>query len=221
MNPTAVQPAIFHKAKGLNDIESVVKLPDGFVPFALNMDVDNHTYDRRKGRDFSFLSSGNSVVMMASLTWDDGTTHNIAAMGAFLYDLSLTFTKALPAAYRMILQSPDATYWNITPDSNGFINPTSLTVAPTATPQTADLTINNGESFIFQRSAASTRITADSAYFGWYLLQYGVGTAITTYTDDIVFTTASGFTMKIIDSGSKTHSLSMQNTGELWSIMTP
>lgn len=213
LNPTQADPVIFDKYKGMNDRQAPCKLERGNTSFEINLDAGTNSAERRAGRDFYFYSDTGAVTGLWQVTWQDGITTQIAAIGSKLYDLTQTFTFLIAAGTRMVLQSPNLLYWNITPNSNGLIQPT-VVAAPAATPQAADFTVQNGESLGFARSGATTRLTADSGRYGWYLFQYGVSSGSTTYTTDIVFTAASGFKLKIKDP-TLTFTLDITNAGNL------
>jgi hypothetical protein len=215
LNPTKVQPVIFDKYSGVNDRQAPCKLERGNVSFEVNLDASNRVAKRRFGRDFFFLDPlAGSATGLWQTAWADGSVIDIGAIGSILYDLTFTFSAIIASGFRLIIQSPDLNYWDVTPNVDGVINPTAI-AAPAAIPQAANLTIQNGESFGFARGSGVTRLIADVDHFGWYLLGYGPSIATTTYTDDVVFTIASGFSFRIVDYQSNTWKFQMSNDGNL------
>lgn len=218
MNPTQVFSDIIQGAKGLNDSYGETKLPPGFVPFAVNYSASGDTWNRRSGRTFFLLETG-QVMMISTLQWDDGTSNNIADIGSTLYDLSVVFTYLVASGTRLIIQSPDLNYWDVTPnDTTGLINPTVVAV-PAATPQVANFIVLNGESFGFVNSTGKiTRLAADQDHFGWYLQGLGATTSLVPISTDLVFTVASGFSFRIKDYLANTWSLQMDNSGGFYAV---
>lgn len=121
----------------------------------------------------------------------------------------------LDTGVRLILQSPDLTYWNVTPDVNGLILPTAVST-PSATPQTADLILMPGEYIAFKYSTTSLLLLCDQNHLGWYTQSIGIPTTEFTVTDDMVFTVASGFVLRMEDDTSNTWEFSVSNDGNLF-----
>lgn len=218
MNPSNAQPVIDNEANGLNDAFGETKVPRGTLPFALNYLANGDTWDRRLGRDFFILQSG-MVTLISPTAWQDGVVVNIAVIGTQGYDLTTQFTFLIAYGNRLIIQSPDLNYWDVTPnDSTGLINPT-IVALPATPPQNADFTVQNGESFGFINSASSVvRLDADETYYGWYEKSYGSSTSLVTFTSDLVFTIASGYSFRIKDSHGNTWRLYTTNDGNLENV---
>lgn len=214
LNPTQADPIVFDKYKGMNDKQAPCKLERGNVSFEINLDASTYAASRRAGRDFFFYTDDGAVTGLWQITWQDGITTDIASIGSEIYDLTFTFTFMLASGSRLVLQSPDLNYWDITPNANGLINPTVI-AAPGAVPQAANFTVLNGESFGFETSGQVTRLAADQEHYGWYLIGYGVSNATTTYTSDLVFTVASGFSFRIQDNNTNMWRFSITNDGNL------
>lgn len=214
MNPTQDQPIVFDSARGINDAVSMPKIKKGFIPFSCNLLAQGDVWDRRKGRDFYLLQTG-FVLSIYTCRFEDNQVFNIAQIGQYLYNLSNTFSYLVANGTRLVIQSPDLNYWNITPNSSGLISPV-VVAAPAAAAQTANFTVLNGESFGFIGSTGNvTRLTASQDYNGWYLEGYGITTAITSITTDMVFTVASGFSFRIQDYSGNVWKMTMDNSGNL------
>ncbi len=164
----------------------------------------------------SFLVDGSAVLGIAVLTWSDGTISEVVQFGSALYDMSATFTYLVKAGVKLYIQSANGSYWNCTPDSTtGLITP-SDSVVPTATPQAANFTVANGETFGFDLSSTATmQLDANLDRGGWFLNGVGGSFGATLITTDMVFTVASGFSFRITDYTGNTWSLSMSNDGDL------
>lgn len=213
-SPTSVSPYVFNKAKGLNDVEGVTKIPPGFTTFAINLTAGSDVWPRRNGRSMYFLDDGNIVTNIFSTSWSDGLTVNIATMGPLIYDLTFTFTYLFGSGIRLILQSPDLNYWDCSANPlTEQINPTVI-AAPSASPQAANLTVQNGESIGFTGTSQTIRLASDQDHGGWYTLSLGQTNGFTTFTDDVVFTNASGFSLIIIDYTGNHWKFSVTNDGE-------
>jgi hypothetical protein len=212
--PSSVAPDVFNHALGLNDRESVLKLQNGFIPFACNILADNDTWDRRAGRDMVYLVPDQPVLGIGLLTWDDGTIIEIAQFGSTMYDMTFLFTYYMDGG-RVIIQSPDGSYWSIFDTTLGVIAPLSV-AAPSATPQAANFTVANGESFGFEVSATqAVGLLCDQDHIGWYLQGYGASIGSTVYSTDLVFTIASGFSFRKVDYSGNTWAYSMTDGGNL------
>lgn len=217
LQPTDSALEVFKGAKGIDDQSSIVKLDPGFASFVSNLEASSDVWKRRAGRDFSFLGSGNSLIV-ALLTWDDGTYTEIASFGSVVYDMTTAITYILNSGVKLIIQSADLNYWNVTPDANGLINPV-VVAAPSATSQAANFTVANGESIAFKISAtAATQILCDVDHGAWYLKGLGTTVGTTTYTTDLVFTVASGFSFRMKDYSSNTFKFVVSNDGNLTTI---
>jgi len=157
------------RANGLNDFVSPLKLEKGFVTAGLNFNADGGEWKRREGRDLYWLSDDNPIIAIASLIWADGTTNYIALADTTFWDITPTFTYYFRNSARWILQAPGGQYWDCTPGfTTGLINPT-VVATPSATPQTATLTVTSSESIGFQVDGASVELKADFQHNGWYL----------------------------------------------------
>lgn len=215
-NPTRSFPSIKVQARGLNDQDSALKLKKGYVPFALNVNASSDVWSRREGRDMEFFTSG-VVLYIGQITWQDNTSSEISQIGGSFYDMGNDFTYLLANGTRLYIQSSDGSYWDCTPGSNGLIFPTTIgTGAPGATPQTANIVLTPVQKFGFIRSDGKVdQLDADEANFGWFLNEYTGSIFPANVTTDVVFTFASGFSIRIEDVGGNTWVLSMTNDGNL------
>lgn len=208
-------PIILNKALGMNDQVSLVKLDPGFVFFGINLQASNDCYKRREGRDFSFLGPG-LCLYVGQIAWDDGVVTEIAEFGGTFYDMSISFTKLMANGARLIIQSPDLNYWSLFDSVNAVINP--IVVAPPgAAAQASNLTIGMGETFGFILPGGNvTGLLCDQTHNGWYLQGYGPSFATTTYSADLVFTIASGFSFRMVDNFTNTFQFKISNDGNLF-----
>lgn len=91
-SPTNISSSILERAKGINDAYGQLKLPDGAVPFSINMFAAGDVWNRRAGRDFSFYKNG-MVLDMFQFDFGDGDIREIGTIGSRTYD----FDTAIPS----------------------------------------------------------------------------------------------------------------------------
>lgn len=218
MNPTDADAVLLKGAKGNNDAFGLQKMPDGMLPFSMNQVPTGTAWERRRGRDFYLLQSG-FVTSIYTTNWDDGTAMNIASMGATYFNLSNTFTYLVADGIRLVIQSADLNYWDVTPaDATGLINPV-VVAAPAAAAQVANFTVLNGESFGFILSSGNvTRLTADQDHNGFYLMGYGTTTSLSSIATDLVFTVTSGFSFRIQDYSGNVWKMVISNDGQIQAV---
>lgn len=89
----------------------------------------------------------------------------------------------------LALQSPDNNWWNITPDSNGLINPTVI-ATPSSTIST-DLNLGFNDTFGFLSSTVIYRLAVDTQGIP-NILTYGLATGENEYTTIQAFTKTCG-----------------------------
>jgi hypothetical protein len=129
--------------------------------------------------------------------------------------LDVSYTYRVGFGIRLILQSPDLNYWSCAPNTVDAIPRPQVTAAPTASPQTADLVIAAGNSLIFDAATQFIQLDCDQAHNGWFTRIVPNGTALNLVTSDIVFTQASGYSLKIADVSGNTWRFSIDNNGFL------
>ncbi len=215
MHPSQATPKVIDKFGTQNDQQSVVKMRNNDFPFALNFNPEGNDLGRRAGRDFSFISSDGAVYAIKQIEFSDGTSSTVAQFGAFVYALEVGFQYILNSGVRIIIQSADLNYWNVTPNSNDLIAPTVVS-APAATAQAANITIPYGQKLGFASATGTVQLGADqNRPGGWFLLKFGSSVPTTAITTDWVFTVASGFSLRIIDGNANTWSFKVSNAGAL------
>lgn len=214
--PTKASPDMFIRAQGLNDEQAATKQEPGYIPFALNLSATGDVWTRRAGRDFYFLDEVNGgVLAIKQLTWADGLSINIAVIGGAWYDLGAPFTYLFEAGIRLVIQSPDLNYWDVTPDATtGLINPTVVS-APSATAQTSNVTLGENDSIGFVVTGGIVRLNVTEEAGIWFLEMQSNSPALSFISDDWVFTIASGFSLRITDSVGNVWSFSVDNGGNL------
>lgn len=211
--PTSVNPVIMSSAKGINDITEPVKLDPGFTPFSVNLSAGGDTWVRRQGRDFFYLSDGSLATMFYLTTWNDGSSNIIAALGGSLYTF-IPFTYVVDSSKRLIIQSADLRYWNVTPSaSTGLIFPTGVTTPSTAS-RNSDLLLDSTQSIAFKGNSGFTQLAVDQSG-GWFLQGGNGDFGLTLFTTDLVFSIASGASLKMVDAQGNTWQYSMTNDGDL------
>lgn len=131
----------------------------------------------------------------------------------------VTVVYVVPSDKRLIYQSADGNYWDVTPGTDGVINPTVIT-APSDPAQIADISIDFATSaFTFQDiNGDLIQLDSDVNKGGWYL--YGLETIGSNfYTTDVIFTYASGFSLKFTDSSLNIWKLAITNDGEFQAVV--
>lgn len=216
-SPTQAKPTAMIRALGLNDMVSPVKLRNGQTPYALNFDVGNATWDRRKGRDFSFYQSG-MALGIGFLSWDDGSETEIAQIGTEFYDVRFSFTYLFASGVRLIIQDSAGAYWSFGPDLTTDDIYGIVVATPSATAQTSDQVIAYGQNLGFITSTGAIQLGADQNNAVWFAKKYGVSSGLVDITTDWVFTYASGFALKIKDIVGNTWKLYASTQGELKAI---
>lgn len=215
-SPTGIaQPIVLKGADGSNDQEGISNRKPSSAWFSLNTLADSDSWGRRAGRDYVAAESGIALGIY-QLSWDDGTSTEIAMIGSTFYNMSVTFTYMMDIGIRVVIQSPDLSYWDATPAASGLINPVVI-AAPAAAAQLSNFTIANGQSFGFRLSATEvTRLLCDRDHNGWYLQGYGATDATSTLATDMVFTVASGFSLRQVDYDGNTWKYQVDNNGKFY-----
>lgn len=212
---TNVLPMMLGNADGINDQVSLVKKDPGTLPFTLNYDADSDVWNRRAGRDLSFLVAGEPVMNIYDFSWSDGIHVEIATIGDEVYNLSTSFAYLLDVGVRLIFQSPDLNYWDVTPSlTTGLITPT-VVATPTATAQAGNLTVQMGEKFGFLGTTNTVQLGVGEPYSSWFAQVFGVSAPVSLVTDDLVFTSASGFSLIEKDFSGNSWKFSVDNIGQM------
>lgn len=213
--PSDATPLLSGRALGMNDMQSALKRDTGLSRFAVNFQCSRDVWTRREGRSFYFYQAG-MVMSLATLAWEDGLTNDIAQIGGNLWNLAADYTYLFSSTIRLIIQAPDGVYWNCTPDeTTGIISPTAV-ATPSATPQTANITVAATEILAFTATGCVVELNCSQDVGGWYLESRYPGTGVTTVSTDWVFTYASGIRLRKVDTAGNTWEFKVDNDGKLY-----
>lgn len=117
---------------------------------------------------------------------------------------------------RLLIQSPDGSWWDCTATAAtlGLITPTKV-AAPSAAAQAFDFLVISPDTIGFKIDATHiTELWVDQDTGIWYLTGHDA-TFPPSITTDIAFSFASGFALKIRDSSGNTWKFFMTNDGNL------
>lgn len=126
----------------------------------------------------------------------------------------------LPYGQRLVYQSSDLNYWDCTPNVQGVIQPTVLAGAPADPAKTDNLSFDANLSMFAFEGVDSDLIQLDASVSknGWFLEGTpAIGSVF--YTTDIVFTYASGYTMRFTDTSLNIWKHQMTDDGNLLAVI--
>lgn len=208
-NPTDANPIVFNQAMGINDAQSELKRPNGTVPFALNFIATGDVWDRREGRDYAFQYTG-LTLSLYQFIWDDGLLNNGVQVGDALYDFTSSVWFVLGSGKKLIIQSQDLNWWDVTPTVNAEINPTVVATPATAA-QTVDFVVQNNQNFGVTYATRTILFGIDRDD-GIYALQTLPAQGYQSL-NDLVFSYASGKYFISIDRHGNRWKLGVDNDG--------
>ena len=211
-------PIISNHALGLNDFMSPVKVKPGQMPFALNFDAQSDVWNRRIGRNTEYYETG-AVLGISYITWDDGTSTEIAQIDDELYDMRFSYTYMFALGTRLIYLDTLGAYWNVTPGAaTEVINPV-VVATPTAAAQTADISIAVGQNIGFAVNSGSVQVLCDETKdAGWYLKKRGTSMAISEVTTDWVFDMSTAFRLKMFDNSGNEWEFNITDDGNFYCV---